>query len=292
MKILLAGASGFIGRNLMSVLTRDGHAIQPVSRRHGVDLARMQTPDRWLPYLKDVDAVVNAVGIIGETRTQRFDVLHATAPMALFDACARAGVSRVVQISALGADDTAFSRYHRSKKTADDHLRSLDVDWFVLRPSVIYGPGGSSSALFLRLASLPVLPVIGDGRQRLQPVHIADVVDTVRHCLSSPRPRQTLDIVGNEDIEFVEWLQRLRMAQGHARAAVLRLPVWTALAGAWFGRPFSAMARPENIRMLTRGYLGDGDPWRRFLGRSALDFSPDLLQADAARAIEGLGSTT
>jgi uncharacterized protein YbjT (DUF2867 family) len=292
MKILLTGASGFIGQNLLQVLIRDGHEVVPVSRRDGVDFTRMQTTEQWLPWLRDVDVAINAVGIIGETGTQRFEALHATAPIALFDACRQSGVSRVIQISALGADESAFSAYHLTKKAADDRLRSLDLDWFVLRPSVIYGRGGTSAEVFMRLARLPILPVIGDGCQHLQPVHIADVVATVMAFLTTPHTRQTLDIVGNETVAYVEWLQRLRLAQGRNRARVLCMPVWLVMAGAYLGQPLNPMLRPENIRMLVKGYQGDGQPWRAFLGRAAFNFTPALLHADALQVLAQNGGTS
>lgn len=289
MNILLTGASGFIGRNLGQVLMAAGHRIVPISRHDGVDFSAMQTVERWLPRLRDVDAVINAVGIIGETGAQRFRALHAAAPIALFDACREAGVSRVIQISALGADDSAFSAYHLTKKAADDHLRRLDLDWFVLRPSVIYGRGGTSAEMFLRLARFPVLPVIGDGRQMLQPVHIGDVVATVMACLTARNTRRALDIVGNETVEYVEWLQRLRLAQGRNRAMVLLTPVRLVMFAAWLGQPLNPMLRPENIRMLVKGYRGDGRPWREFLGRPAMEYSAELLDADAQQALARMG---
>ncbi|HMW18366.1 MAG TPA: NAD-dependent epimerase/dehydratase family protein [Accumulibacter sp.] len=285
MNILLTGASGFIGRNLDQVLTAAGHRVVPVSRRNGVDFAMRRTADHWRPWLREIDAVINAVGIIGETATQRFDVLHAAVPMALFDACRETGVSRVIQISALGADDSAFSTYHLTKKAADDHLRKLALDWFVLRPSLIYGRGGTSAEMFMRLARFPVLPVIGDGRQMLQPVHIADVVATVMTCLTARDTRRTLDIVGNQTVGYLEWLQRLRLAQGRKPAGVLRIPVWLAMLAVWLGGPLTQMLRPENIRMLLQGYHGDGRPWREFIGRPAMDFSPALLAADAQQIL-------
>lgn len=292
MRILLTGASGFIGQNLVTVLIRVGHEIVPLSRRHGVDLSDMKSPEDWLPWLEGIDVAINAVGIIGETRNQRFDTLHKAVPKALFAACRHANVPRVIQVSALGADDTAFSAYHLSKKAADDTLRSLDLDWFVLRPSLIYGRGGASTELFMRLARLPLITGIGDGRQGIQPVHVADVVATVLACLTAPRTRQTLDIVGNETIQFVEWLQCLRLAQGRKRAPVLRFPVWLVMAFATLGQALSPMLRPENIRMLIQGYHGDGGAWRTFLGRQALNFSPALLDADAAEGLAIPGRTS
>lgn len=282
MNILLTGANGFIGRNVAAALERAGHQVKPVSRSLGVDFCHMLATSDWLPHLVDIDAVINCVGIIGEHGSQRFAPLHTQAPCALFHACALAGVRRVLQISALGADETAFSAYHLSKHAADDCLRSLDLDWFVLRPSLIYGRGGKSASLFMRLAALPLVPVIGDGQQKLQPIHIRDVVATVMHSLATSETRQTLDIVGNETITFAEWLQWMRRAQGLTRARLLKIPFPLAMALTHLGRRFNPMLQPENLRMLKTGYWADIQPLIRFLGRRPLAFEPSLFFADAA----------
>lgn len=268
MNILLTGASGFIGRNIATALVVAGHRIVPLSRSSGIDFCRMLSPADWLPHLDGIDAVINSVGIIGESGNQRFETLHTLAPSALFRACAQAGVRRVVQISALGADETAFSAYHLSKRAADDCLRSLDLDWFVLRPSLIYGLGGKSAGLFMRLAALPLIPVIGDGRQELQPVHIGDVVGTAMHALTSAKVRQTLDIVGSETFTFAEWMQIMRQAQGLQRARLFHFPIPLAMAIARIGCHINPILHPENLRMLQAGYWADFRPLMQFLGRA------------------------
>lgn len=280
MNILLTGASGFIGRNLERALIAAGHQVKPMSRSHGIDFCRMQAVADWLPHLAGIDAVINSVGIIGESGTQRFEPLHHLAPAALFRACAQAGIRRVLQISALGADATAFSAYHLSKRAADDCLRGLDLDWFVLRPSLIYGKGGKSAGLFMRLAALPLLPVIGDGQQELQPVHISDVVATVLQCLATCRARQTLDILGSETISFAEWLQWMRKVQGLPRARLLRIPFRIALAGAHLGRYCYPLLQPDNLRMLQTGYHADVRPLADFLGRLPLAVESRLFFTD------------
>ena len=287
MNILLTGASGFLGRNIATRLRAAGHQVRPVCRSQGVDFARMLEPVDWLPLLAGVDAVINCVGIIGETTTQRFQALHITAPQALFRACVSAGVRRVVQVSALGADAQAFSAYHRSKLAADDCLRSLALDWFVLRPALIYGHGGTSAKLFMALARLPLLPVIGSGEQTVQPVHIRDVVDGVLACLVTTQTRQTLDIVGAETLTFKQWLHTLRAAQGLTPCLTLRIPLRLALAVAWLGHHFSPLLQPDNLRMLQAGYQGDGQALSTLLGRSPLAFAPALLQQDASTAQTG-----
>lgn len=284
MNVLLTGASGFIGRNIAAALAAAGHQVTPVSRQHGVDLSDMTTPAHWLPYLKYIDAIINCVGIIGETGSQRFEPLHTLAPSALFRACEQAGVRRVLQISALGADETAFSAYHLSKRAADDVLRGLDLDWFVLRPSLIYGKGGKSAELFMRMARLPMIPVIGDGLQNLQPVHISDVVATVMHSLTSRETRKTLDILGTETVTFTEWMQWMRRAQGLPPAPVFRIPFRLAMAIVRLVRHFNPMLQPENLRMLQSGYRADVQPLVRFLGRIPLRIESQLFFSDRRSA--------
>jgi uncharacterized protein YbjT (DUF2867 family) len=285
--ILLTGANGFIGRNIAAALTAAGHQVTPVSRHHGIDFSAMTTPEKWLPHLKHIDAVINCVGIIGEQGTQRFEALHTLAPSALFRACREACVRRVLQISALGADETAFSAYHLSKRAADDALRSLDLDWFVLRPSLIYGKGGKSAELFMRLARLPLIPVISDGQQQLQPVHIGDVVATVMQCLTSGETRKTLDILGTETVTFTEWLQWMRRAQGLPPAPVLHVPFQLALAVVRIAKHYSPMLQPENLHMLQTGYWADVQPLIRFIGRRPLPIQTSLFFSDVVQTRRG-----
>ncbi len=253
MRILLTGATGFIGSHIATALRQKGHTIIPVSRRQGVDVSRMTTAAHWLPYLHDVDVVINCIGIIGETRTQNFATLHTQVPIALFQACVNLGVPRIIQISALGADESAFSAYHRSKRAADDYLRGLDIDWFVLRPSLVYGEGGASTALFTRLAQLPVMAVPGRGDQKLQPISVEGVVAVVLECLETPHTRRTLDVAGADIVTLTEWLQTLRRRKGLPPARVLPIPWQWVMAAAQILHPLHPMLHPDNLRMLQAG---------------------------------------
>lgn len=270
MNILLTGASGFIGGHIRQALEAAGHGVIPVARRYGMDFSRMLTEQDWLPHLQGVDAVINSVGIIAETRGQTFDALHHRAPAALFRACVTAGVKRVIQVSALGADDQAFTPYQLSKKAADDVLRSLPLAWFVLRPSLVYGEGGKSSTLFRWMANLPLIPLVGDGGQRIQPVHVSDVVATVLQCLQTDSAQRTLDVVGAYPLTFVEWLQIMRHQQGKAPAPTLPVPLPLVMAGAYLGRFIVPMLHPDNLRMLQRGNTADVQPLAELLGRMPL----------------------
>jgi len=282
MKVLVTGASGFVGRNVTAALMGEGHHVIPVSRKYGVDFGQMLSVEQWLPHLNDVGAVVNCVGIIGEKGTQRFDTLHSQAPQALFQACQQAGVTRVIQISALGADDKAFSHYHKSKRAADDYLRGLPIKGFVLRPSLIYGKGGSSSKVFMQLSSLPVISLIGDGQQALQPVHISDVAAAVMQCFEEEAVPQTLDVVGPHVVTYQNWLQANRDAQGLGKGRFIKIPMSLMMMVSKVGRYFNPMLQPENLQMLQAGSFADASPLMEFLGRAPQAAKTSLFFADAS----------
>lgn len=271
MKILLTGASGFIGTHITAALTSAGHEVIAATRAHGFDFSRMRTASDWLPHLQGVEAVINSVGIIVESRGQTFAALHYHAPVALYHACAQAGVKRVIQISALGADEHAFTSYQLSKKTADDVLRSLPLEWFVLRPSLVYGPGGKSTALFQRLAALPVIPLVGGGAQQVQPAHVDDLVAAVMACLATSHAQRTIDVVGPQAMTFVEWLQRLRTHSGKSIAKTFSAPYKLVIASSHVMRHLVPMLHPDNLRMLQCGNTADVQPLVELLGRAPRD---------------------
>src|SRR3954468_11509303 len=242
MRVLLTGASGFIGRAVAQALRERGHAVVRVLRHPPAgagdvvqaDFAGVPRRGWWLAHLADIDAVVNAVGILREQGGQTFRALHTEAPVELFQACAAAGVRTVVQVSALGADGNARSAYHRSKKAADDVLRTLPVAGAVVQPSLVYGPGGTSAALFNKLAVAPVLPFPQGGRMRVQPVHVDEVVQGIARLVEAPPLSvATLVFAGPYPLALRESLADLRAALGEPRRQwVIAMPEGLFRAGA------------------------------------------------------------
>lgn len=277
MNILLTGASGFIGKHLRYALEQNGHSVKPASRYNGVDFNAMITPDKWLPHLHNIDVVINSVGIIAETANQSFQTIHHLAPKALFQACERVGIKRVIQISALGVDQAqAATGYQQSKKAADDALQALDMDWFILRPSLVYGEGGTSLAMFQKIAAFPVIPLVQGGRQMIQPVHISDVVATVLKCLEASDTRKTLDVVGAEPVSFAQWLQAIRANQGKTPARIVSVPYRLSVWGAQLARFISPVLHPDNLKMLQQGNTANSQPLSEFLSRKPLSIEEGL----------------
>ena len=272
MNILLTGSTGFIGRHILSRLILEGHILTACVRNPkrmrvlypqvnfvAIDFMQATSMDNWLPLLKDIDAVINAVGIISETKNQTFAALHTNTPAALFSAAEKAGVKRVVQISALGADDTAESAYHLSKLAADDVLASLSLDWFILRPSLVYGSGAKSMGLFRAMAALPVIPLIDDGTQKMQPVTAEDLVESVVRCLDDNTPSQkVIDVVGPDEMTMKDLLLKQRRWLGLAKTKVISTPLKWVLRMMPFTRWLDEPAlSAESLKMLQRSNISE-----------------------------------
>lgn len=302
MKVMLTGASGFIGRHLAVALRHAGHTVVGVVRRQparpvsGVryleqDFQAARSPQDWAQAVAGMDVVVNTVGILRETATQRFDVLHRAAPCALFEAARQAGVRHIVQLSALGADEHARSGYHLSKRAADEFLMGLGCRASIVQPSLVYGPGGASAAMFGMFASLPIIPLPGQGRQPIQPVHLGDVLEGLVALVGSEDgPSGRIAFVGPEALSLRDYYARLRAGmaiRGAARFLPIPLPVMAAAAhlGRWL--PGGLLDR-ETLDMLERGNTADPAAFAGLLGhapRAPADFIPsDHARAAGSRA--------
>lgn len=308
MRVLMTGATGFIGRALALALLRQGHELvcavrDPARLDLGegrwqalqVDLSQVPTSDWWRPQLAGVDAVVNAVGILREVPGQSFDVLHHRAPVELFRAAVAAGVKTVVHISALGADAAAQSRYHLSKKAADDVLRSLPLAGAIVQPSVVYGPQGASAGLFNRMAAAPLLALPQRGRMQVQPVHLDDVVAGMVALVQAPPSRvATVAFVGPQPQALADYLRQLRRVLGIAGPLpVLPLPTALFMAGAAMAAHLpGSLLDPESAGMLLRGNAAPAEDLERLLGRSPRPVSrfvePALAAPLRAQAVLGV----
>lgn len=277
MRILLTGSSGFVGSYLQQALTDLHHEVIPCSRATGFDFNTLVTADAWRPHLKNIDVVINCVGIIAESRTQRFEQLHKLAPIALFTACEQCGVSKVIQISALGNDDSAFTPYQLSRKAADDVLRESELDWTILQPSLIYGAGGGSFRLFRFLAKFPLITVPGKGDYLVQPVHIHDVVGTVLASLNSEKAtKKTIGVVGAKALSYRDWLQAIRHSLGKPSAYIVSMPFRLLFILSKAITPIFPLFSEANLRMLKSGSSA-----------SAKDIT-DLLERPPISVEEGL----
>ncbi|HHX4056357.1 MAG: SDR family oxidoreductase [Burkholderia contaminans] len=288
MTVLVCGANGFIGRALCAQLEAGGHRVlRGVRHATGpsdveIDFAKDIDPDAWLARLEGVDVVINAVGILADQRGATLDAVHRAAPCALFTACCRAGVRRVIQISALGVE-RGDTRYFASKCAADRFLQTLPIDFRIVRPALVYGTDGASARFFRTLASLPVQVLPAGGHQRLRPVHVDDLAEVVARCVDAPAAgHAVIDVVGADEVEYREMLARYRAALGFPPAARIGLPGPLAgMAAVLLGTLPGAIFTRDTWTMLRGGNTGDPAAATAMLGRPPRGID-GFIGADAA----------
>lgn len=296
MRILLVGAGGFIGRHLHVALRAAGHRVlatarQPDSGASGewlaLDLAELARDPHAFAWPAGVEMVINAAGLLSTDRTQLEEVQHLGA-CALFELAAAHG-ARVLQISALGAEDGPDTDFLASKAAAERHLLSLGIPAVVLRPSLVLGPGAASSRWLLRLSPWPWTPLL-DNRARLQPLHIDDLCAAVLALLKSwPAQPCSLALVGPEAMTQGQLLDRLRAAQGWGPGRYWTLSRPLAALGAWLGERagWRALNR-QTLRLARRDNLASPEPLAAACGYRCLPLATRLHDWPQAADSAGL----
>ena len=234
------GGSGFIGRYVVQRLAARGDVIAVGCRR--AEGARFLMPqgnvgqiaalnleigdEQVLPaFLAGHEALVNCVGILRESGPQRFDRVHHTGPARLARLAREAGIERFVHISAIGANSRSPSAYARTKAAGEAAVRDAFPTVTILRPSVVFGPEDQFFNRFAAMAMIsPVLPLIGGGETRFQPVYAGDVADAVVKCLDDPATAgRTYELGGPKIYSFRELIELL-LAEIRRKRLLLDLP--------------------------------------------------------------------
>jgi uncharacterized protein YbjT (DUF2867 family) len=301
MRILLIGASGLIGSAVAARLKRGGHEIVAVGRGGGaavrrvpverwvtLDLRDATAPEAWLPHLAGIEAVVNCAGVLQDSGRDSPGKVHREMPAALWQACGAAGVRRVVHFSALGVDRGGITDFSKSKIEGDEALAASDLDWVILRPSVVVGRAAyGGSALFRGLASLPVFPRPAEAGP-VDVVQLDDVAETVARLLEpGGASRVALELAGPDRLGFAEIVAAYRSWLGWAPARSFAAPGWlmafayrTGDAIAWLGwRPPIRSTAGVEIR---RGATGDNCAWRRATGIEPQSLADALAASPAS----------
>jgi len=202
MRVLVTGAYGLIGSACLARLHAAGHDVVGAGRSIGTarprfpyaqwieaDFLRLRDASAWQERLSHMDAVVNCVGVLQDGWRDNVERIQLAGTAALFDGCLRAGIRRVVHISALGAESAGPSMFSRTKAAAEAHLQTLAIDWVILRPALVLGPGVYGGTALLRgIAAFPfVVPVIY-ANSRIQVVSLDDLAETVVRSIAPAAP--------------------------------------------------------------------------------------------------------
>lgn len=277
LNIVILGGTGFVGRHLATVLAADGHRLRVITRH------RAKHPDLLLPQsvgvveadvyddaaltriLRGCEVAINLVGILNERGDsgRGFQRAHVELTRGLIDACHKAGVRRLLQMSALNAG-RGQSHYLRSRGEAEALVMASGLDWTIFQPSVIFGPG---DGLFCRFAALlkiaPVLP-IARGDSKFAPVYVGDVVEAYRRSLGCRGSiGQCYELYG-PDVFALKRIVRMTARTLGLRRCVIPLPDalgrLQAEVGEWLpGKPISR----DNFRSLKTDSVGGIDGLHR-----------------------------
>lgn len=284
-RVTIVGGAGFIGRNVAAALAARGQMVRVLSRAE-CDLASFNA-DEAARALADSDCVVNCAGLVRARKGESLDAVHAQGTALLAESCRRAGVRRLIHLSALGADAAGGTDYQRSKGRGEALLETArDFDVCVVRPSLVIGRGGASTALFGALAALPVVPRFGVVSGAVQPIAIDDLCDLVARMVEreGELPRR-LDAVGPEPMSVDELVEVLGAWLGVPRRMSIRLSGW-ALAGLARVAEILRLGpiNRETLAMLRAGNVSDPAPIRVALGRAPQMVDQALARNPAAPA--------
>ncbi|TIQ36933.1 MAG: SDR family oxidoreductase [Mesorhizobium sp.] len=297
MKVLVLGGYGLIGEAVLGRLIEDGHDlvglgrdVRDARRRKpdvewtAADMSRLLAAADWAPLLAGVEAVVNAAGALQDGPRDHLDAIHRRSVAALVTACEQAGVGRLVQISAIGADLDSGNAFFRTKAEGDRAVASSSLDWTILRPGLVIAPGAYGGTALLRaLAAFPwfVPAVLAD--RPIQTVSVAEVAEAVSRAVGGCLARgQIIDLVeerarplGAVLLEFRAWL-------GLSKAPVVAVP---AIVGRLAGMVADGLGRlgwrsplrSAALVALEKGVTGNPKPWTQIAGRP-----PQPLEATLA----------
>jgi NADH dehydrogenase len=234
------GGSGFIGRHLIKRLAKTGTIIR-VATRHPSNANFLRTNGavgQIIPIatnihddasvaaaVRDADIVINLIGILYESGVNTFSGTQGDAPGRIARAAKAAGVQRFIQMSAIGADAGSTSEYARSKAAGEQAVLKAFPEATILRPSVVFGPEDGFFNRFGAMARIsPVLPLIGGGHTKFQPVYVGDVADAVMKALENPAaPGKTYELGGPRVYSFREILE-LVLAETRRKRFMVTVP--------------------------------------------------------------------
>lgn len=269
--VTVFGGSGFLGRHVVRALALRGYRVRVAVRRPElagflqplgyvgqiqVIQANVRFPESVERAMAGADAVVNLVGVLVEGGRQSYDAVHVEGARAVAKVAAAAGIP-LVHVSAIGADAASPSGYGRSKADGEAAVKAAHGDAVILRPSLVFGPEDAFFNRFAAMARLsPVLPLIGGGATRFQPVFVGDVALAVQRAVDGKATAGATYELGGPEVRTFKALMELMLREIGARKVLLNVPFGLAsliagltqwIPGAPLTRDQVAMLKADNV---------------------------------------------
>lgn len=291
MKVFVAGGTGFVGQHVISTLLDQGHSVRALVRS-----STAKVPDSVETVIGDTtsfssltgaadgcDAIINLVGIIREfpARNITFKQLHTGTTAHLIDVARQSDIRRFIQMSANGTREDAQTTYHKTKWEAERLLRQSELDWTIFRPSLIYGPQDLFVNMLAKLIrTIPLIPVMGDGNYRLQPVAVADIATSFASALDRKACYgKTYHCCGLTVLTYNQLLDQIGFALGRKNAVrKLHQPLCllSPIVNIMQKVPLFPLTADQLTMLLEENICDDASTWRNDFSLELTDFLTDI----------------
>jgi len=263
MKVFMTGATGFVGKKVLRALMEDGHEVRCLTRKESIDKypddisgdfsiieGAISEPENLVKSMKGCDVVINLIGIIREFRYLdiTFEKAHFETTKSLVDAAKKNGITRFVHMSSLGAKEGAKSKYHKTKFKAEEYIRNNGMKYTIFQPSIIFGCGDSFVSTLTKIIKIsPIIPVIGTGEYRVQPVFVNIIAEAFSKSLTNDKTiGKVYEVGGPHKIQFKQVMDIIGKVIGK-KVRTINQPVFFAniLASVFEEIPFFPVSRDQ-----------------------------------------------
>ena len=274
--IAIFGGGGFLGKHLMRLLTKLDYRIKvatrnpylkgylkPLGNPGQIELFKTNifNEENVKNVLRDCDLVINLVGILYETKKQKFDQIHSQFPHLLSNLCKEMGIKNLIHVSALGVKEKHNSKYIQSKLQGEKNIQENFKSSIILRPSVLFGP---SDQFFERFASIaqfsPFLPLIGGGKTKFAPIYVGDVAKAIVKALELNNSKPKIyELGGPENYSFKE-LMEILLREIKKKRFLISIPFGFAKFQSYFLQMLpNPLLTPDQVELLKHHNIVSGD---------------------------------
>ncbi len=269
------GAGGFLGKHLMRQLTKLDYRVKvatrnpylkgylkPLGNPGQIELFKTNifNPEDVKQVLKNCNIAINLVGILYETRKQKFNQIHAQFPNLLSELCNELGVKKLVHVSALGVKEGHPSQYMQSKLQGEKNIQDTFKQSVILRPGIMFGPEDKFFNIFATLAQFsPALPLIGGGKTVFEPIYVGDVAQTIVKSLELNNSKPSIYELGGANYSFKELMQIL-LSEINKKRFLIPIPWGMAKFQSYFLQMLpTPLLTPDQVTMLRYDNVVSGE---------------------------------